>query len=122
MSKIILKKMKIIDKMIKIYTNNFFSGESLIFLYSMTLTNYEYNFIYLELILLTGIGLLHGSSKSHWLRKKTSNKPINNINDEPPHVDANVGPDVDVNGQLQLIYKKKFFLSLFNNICLFNNT
>lgn len=37
-------------------------------------------------------GRPHGSSKSHCERKKTSSKPINNINVPPPHVEAKVGP------------------------------
>lgn len=52
-------------------------------------------------------GRLQGSSRSHWLRKKTSNKPMNSINDCPPHVDASVGPVDAASGQLQLILKKK---------------
>lgn len=34
-------------------------------------------------------GRPHGSSKSHCERRKTSSKPMNNINVEPPHVEAN---------------------------------
>jgi len=51
-------------------------------------------------------GLLHGSSRSHWLRKKTSSNPIKSIKDVPPHVEANVGPTDGVNGQLQLIWNR----------------
>lgn len=55
-------------------------------------------------------GLLHGSSRSHWLRKKTSSNPIKSIKDVPPHVEANVGPVDGVNGQLQLIWNRNHSL------------
>lgn len=45
-------------------------------------------------------GRPHGSSMSHWDLMKTSNKPMNNMNADPPHVLANVGPGW-VTGQLQ---------------------
>lgn len=47
------------------------------------------------------LGRLHGSSKSHCERKNTSNKPINSINEPPPHVEASVGPIGAPTGQSQ---------------------
>jgi len=64
------------------------------------------------LTLLGGAGLLHGSSRSHWLRKKTSSNPIKSMKDGPPHVEAKVGPVDVVNGQLQLIWKGNVDLSI----------
>lgn len=63
--------------------------------------------IYLVLTLLGGAGLLHGSSRSHWLRKKTSSSPMKSMKDGPPHVEARVGPADAINGQLQLIWNRK---------------
>lgn len=64
------------------------------------------NEIYLVLTLLGGAGLLHGSSRSHWLRKKTSSSPMKSMKDEPPHVEAKVGPVDVISGQLQLIWNR----------------
>lgn len=49
-----------------------------------------------------GKGRPHGSSMSHCDLINTSNKPMNNMNADPPHVLANVGPGW-VTGQLQLL-------------------
>lgn len=67
--------------------------------------------IYLVLTLLGGAGRLHGSSRSHWLRRKTSSSPMKSMKDEPPHVEASVGPADVVNGQLQLIWNRNAVVS-----------
>lgn len=61
---------------------------------------------YLVLTLFGGAGRLHGSSRSHWLRKKTSSSPMKSMKDAPPHVEASVGPEDAINGQLQLIWNR----------------
>ncbi|KAF0773351.1 Uncharacterized protein FWK35_00000555 [Aphis craccivora] len=47
-------------------------------------------------------GRPHGSSMSHCDLMNTSNRPMNNMNADPPHVLAKVGPGW-VTGQLQLL-------------------
>jgi len=64
-------------------------------------------------------GRPHGSSISHCDLMNTSNRPINNMNADPPHVLANVGPGW-VTGQLQLLLIldafRRLLQSLYYNI------
>lgn len=60
-------------------------------------------------------GRPHGSSISHCDLMNTSNRPINNMNADPPHVLANVGPGW-VTGQLQLLLILDAFCGLLQSL------
>lgn len=57
----------------------------------------------------------HGSSMSHWDLMNTSNRPMNNMNADPPQVLANVGPGW-VTGQLQLLLILDAFRELLQSL------